>query len=281
MIEARIVADSMAPCQKRLTTFVLTYPRFIHSEVLTHRQFSRNSASSRAIPVQKMIERIEREPAMPVYWGKNQKGMQASEELTGVEKKAAVGIWLEAAKYAVERSKNLLALGVHKQIANRLLEPFAHMTTIVSATEWGNFFNLRAHKDAQPEFQELAYQMLEVYVASRPVVLAADQWHLPFADKYIPDGLDTPSLLKIATARCARVSYLNFEGDIAFEKDYQLHDSLLASGHMSPFEHCGQAQDYPTHSGNFVGFVQYRKKIPGECRAHCKYETLLQERLQP
>jgi hypothetical protein len=134
-------------------------------------------------------------------------------------------------------AEQLVELGIHKQIANRLLEPFAHMTTIVSATDWENFFALRAHPDAQPEFQALADLMLEVYVGSEPKGLRAGEWHLPFADKYVEDGLSQEQLVKITTARCARVSYLNFEGDISYEKDYKLHDDLLASGHMSPFEH--------------------------------------------
>jgi thymidylate synthase ThyX len=151
------------------------------------------------------------------------------------------------------------------------------MTTIVSATDWENFFALRAHPDAQPEFQALADLMLEKYVEARPRSLQAGEWHLPFADKYVEDGLSQEQLVKITSARCARVSYLNFEGDISYEKDYKLHDDLLASGHMSPFEHAAFALSKPERSGNFVGFCQYRKTLPFENRV-CNVYSLLKER---
>lgn len=257
MIEAKIVADSINPIGDRITTFICTYPRFIHSEVMTHRMFSRNAASSRAIPVNKMIERIIAEPARPVYWGKNQKGMQANEEIENIN--AAIEVWDGAMRLAVNQAKKLLDLGVHKQIANRLLEPFAHMTTLITATDYGNFFNLRAHPDAQPEFQKLAFLTLETYKNNTPNTLAVGEWHLPFADKYITEWLTLDQKLKITTARAARVSYLNFEGDIDHEKDYQLHDQLKSSGHWSPFEHAAQSTDTSVYYGNFKGWRQYRK----------------------
>lgn len=263
-----IIADSLAPCGKRLTTFVVTYPRFILAEINTHRQLSRNSASSRAIPVEKRIEAVINDPVVPVHWGKNQKGMQADTELDGDGTIEAMVAWYAARDDAVKHAKRLLNLGVHKQVVNRLLEPFTYVTTIVSATEWENFFSLRTHKDAQPEFRRLARHMLEEYVSSRPVPLEVGQWHLPFVEE-VPVSGDDPyiiSMLKIATARCARVSYLNFDGTIDPQKDYDLHDRLLAAGHMSPFEHCARAEEFPGRSGNFVGFTQYRKTIKGECR---------------
>lgn len=264
MISAKIVADSVSPVGNRITTFVATYPRFIHSEVMTHRSFSRNAASSRAIPVKKMVDAIKENPAMPVFWGKNQKGMQAAEELDDAGKAIAQVTWLQARDAAVQFAEQMLDNDVHKQIANRLLEPFAHMTTLITATDYANFFNLRAHPDAQPEFQELAYVMLEAYVDSVPQKLKQDEWHLPFADQYIESGLTPEQLLKISTARAARVSYLNFEGNIDHEKDYALHDSLLANGHMSPFEHAAQATTSNKYFGNFKGWLQYRKLIPDE-----------------
>jgi len=262
MIEAKIVADSINPVGRRITTFVCTYPRFIHSEVMTHRVFSRNAASSRAIPVNKMIEKIVLQPAEPIYWGKNQKGMQANEEIEN--KINAINVWNESMLMAVEQAKKLLALGVHKQIANRLLEPFAHMTTLITATEYANFFNLRAHPDAQPEFQELAFQMLKAYASYTPNMLSVGEWHLPFADQYLNENLTTEQKLKIVTARAARVSYLNFEGNIDHQKDYDLHDQLLSSGHMSPFEHAAQCTDNHQFYGNFRGWLPYRKTIPNE-----------------
>ena len=281
MVSAEIVADSLAPCGTRLTTFLLVYPRFIHSELLTHRQFSRNSASSRAVPIGKVIRGVLRHPARPVQWGANGKGMQARAVLPRSRAACANLVWTLACWAACAFSWVLYKFGVHKQIANRLTEPFAHMTTLVTATEWENFFALRAHKDAQPEFQALADAMLAAYVASAPVRLNAGDWHLPFwryedARRLARERPETLSMsvdqwyaliLAVCTARCARTSYVNFYGRDSFEDDLRLHTSLLTAGHMSPFEHCARAESEPVRSGNFVGFTQYRKTFPGESRA--------------
>lgn len=280
MIEAKIVADSISPAEIRITTFVLTYPRFIHSELMTHRAFSRNAASSRAIPVEKMIDRILQEPAGPIFWGKNQKGMQAATAIEEATSYYAKWEWHLAMLDAVKHATVMIKMGVHKQIANRLLEPFAHMTTLVTATEFANFFNLRAHKDAQPEFQELAFQMLAAYKSHKPVFKLYGEWHLPFADRYVDESLTQEQLLKIATARAARVSYLNFEGDIVHEKDYVLHDQLMESGHWSPFEHAAQAEDGSNRHGNFVGWKQYRKFFPYENRSILDSDFLIKQRGQ-
>jgi thymidylate synthase ThyX len=288
MIKADIVADSQSNCGHRIISYILTYPRFIHAEIMTHRMFSRNAASSRAIPIEKMISKIEQQPAEPFYWGKNQKGMQAAEELSEEERTKALKIWHLSSKRQVKYARLLHKLGVHKQIANRLLEPFAHITTLVTATEWGNFFNLRAHPDAQPEFQELAYQMLDLYVNHEPVKKYPGEWHLPFADKYIPEGLNTNNLLKITIARAARLSYLTFEGDIDHAKDYELHDRLLSSGHWSPFEHAACCMDEDEIladwsqgrrlQGNFTGWLPYRKTFHNENQSKFDVEQLLNKR---
>lgn len=192
MITAKIIADS-ANYGNRLTTFILEYPRFTHAEALTHRQFSRNSASSRAIKFEKFVEQIKSNPAMPVYWGTNQKGMQAGAELNNDEKchldldcrvvspdnsvfsideigklDAAKKVWLAARDQAISYAQSLHNLGLHKQIVNRILEPWFNIRVILSGTEFDNFFKLRAHKDAQPEIQKLAYLMLAEYKKSIP-----------------------------------------------------------------------------------------------------------------
>lgn len=291
-ITAKILLDSKGPNGARLTTFECMYPRFIHSEVMTHRTISRNAASSRAIPIEKMIERVLQDPALPVFWGKNQSGMQAAEELddeagfcgTNSRRFEAKSIWLEARDAAVAYVRRLQAIGLHKQIANRILEPWMHITTIMSATEWLNFFHLRTHRDAQPEFQALAKQMKELYDTNIPNELEAGKWHMPLVD----DETDTEAwnlvlsefgnhigtqngkrvnelLCKVSVGRCARVSYLTHDGVRDLTKDVELHDRLLESGHMSPFEHVAQVQhDIPTRSGNLIGFTQYRKLIQGE-----------------
>ncbi len=163
MIKAEIIKDSLAPSGKRITTFVLTYPRFIHSEFMTHRMISKNASSSRAIPTEKMIQAIMDNPAMPIAFSKNQKGMQASDILSPQDQEKAEWLWLQARDETLNYVKALTDLGAHKQHVNRLLEPFQHITVIATATEWDNFFALRCHPDAPPEFQELANQMYIEY----------------------------------------------------------------------------------------------------------------------
>lgn len=265
MIKCEIVADSINPVGCRITSFLLTYPRFIHSELMTHRQFSRNAASSRAIPLKKMIDRVEADPAMPIHWGAEQKGMQSGDSLEGSNLETAKSLWLQAARSAASFAALMGNINLHKSIANRVLEPFAHMTTLVTATDYANFFNLRAHPAAQPEFQALAYLMLDAYEQNVPEEKSACEWHLPFADKYISEGLTEEQLIKISTARAARTSYLNMSNEIDHEKDYALHDQLMASGHWSPFEHAAAAADDSDRRGNFRGWRQWRKFFPSEC----------------
>jgi hypothetical protein len=164
MITAKIICDSINPLRIRLTTFELTYPRFIHSELMTHRMLSKNSASSRAIPIKKMIKAVIDNPAVPERWGANQSGMQANNELTEFKKKICKFIWLQSRWFAVGIVWLLDKIGLHKQISNRLLEPWSHITVVCSGTYFNNFFSLRAHPMAQPEFQVLAYKMLKEYL---------------------------------------------------------------------------------------------------------------------
>lgn len=278
MIKAEIVADSVGTHGCRITSFVLTYPRFIHAEVMTHRAFSRNAASSRAIPVQKMIDDVNQHPARPIHWGRNQKGMQAHDALDTATAEQAIRLWDNAAREAVATVKKLLDLGVHKQVANRILEPFTHMVTLVTATDLHNFFALRAHADAQPEFHALAFSMLEAYhVNSTPQLVKPGEWHVPFAGE-LTGGLRIDQRLKIATARAARVSYRTFGGEIDPEADFALHDRLKDSGHWSPFEHSAQCLDSPRRSGNFTGWDQYRKTFPQENRTEVDLGALLASR---
>ena len=299
MITAKILLDSINPVGNRITSWILTYPRFFHSEILTHRAFSRNAASSRAIPVKRMVDDIRQNCAMPIFWGKNQAGMQAKEELddiikrreilvspvgnsldpytlTVTDKHAAKHEWLAARDSAIKHAEKMMELGVHKQIANRIIEPFMHMTVIITGTEFENFFALRAHPDAQPEFQDLAYKMLNIYQLSEPNKLKEGEWHIPFGDKldetrltelYYQTAIPHEELkLRISVARCARVSYLNFEGKDDYNKDIELSETLSSSGHWSPFEHSAMALSTSEYSGNFKGWKQYRKTFNEENR---------------
>ena len=173
----RVLLDSISPIGVRLTTLEVTFPRFVLAEFNTHRQLSRNSASSRAVPTSKLIERVERDPVLPLEWGRNKAGMSASELLSAEEAQAAKCIWLQARDDAVLRARRLLELNVHKQELNRLLEPFLWHTVIVTATQWENFFELRCARNAQPEIREAALRMRDAIERSHPGRVALGEWH--------------------------------------------------------------------------------------------------------
>lgn len=257
LISARIVLDSISPQDERLTTIEATFPRCILAEVNTHRAFSRNSASSRAIPVKKMLEKVRNQPFIPEQVGFNQSGMQASIYFGGDALLEVQSIWLEARDSAVEHAEKLLSLNVHKQTANRLLEPFLYHTAIISSTEWDNFFKQRLSKHgmAQPEMGELADCIEKAINESTPEYMCYDEWHTPYI---LPDEehLSDSNKMKLSVARCARVSYLSQNGLRELDEDYKLFDRLIEGMHFSPFEHVA----YPEYegSGNFDGWCQLR-----------------------
>ena len=267
--EAKVVADSISDKGIRLTTLQLKYPRIIHSEFMTHRQFSRNASSSRAIPVKKILSRIREEPAMPAKWGKNQRGMQAGEFFTSEDITDLEHDWLMLRDMVANYVENVFVnkWGLHKQLSNRPLEPWSHIYVVVTATEWDNFINLRCHADAQPEINAIAIEMRRVMEESTPVLLNDGEWHLPYvqrADRAYLKG-NVEKLIKISVARCARVSYKTHDGSRPrFEEDLKLHDQLLSMVHFSPLEHAAQAVKTCDFIGNFRGWLQYRKTIPGE-----------------
>lgn len=263
MISAKIICDSFSDLNsKRLTTLELKYPRFIHSEFMTHRVFSRNAASSRAIPVSKMINDVLKNPAIPISWGSNKPGMQAGDELSDELKDQALSMWRNAAYNAVNIALNMQELNLHKQVINRILEPFQTMTTIVSATEWDNFFELRISHLAQPEIYELAKSINEVMKSSTPTKLNPNEWHLPYISIQERKEFTINDLKDISAARCARVSYLNHDGsnpDIF--KDKLLAKNLRENKHASPFEHIAKPTVSYFHDSNFLGWFQYRKEL--------------------
>ena len=273
MIEVKIITDSTNPDHvNRITTFVLTYPRFIHAEFLTHRMLSRNASSSRAIPVKKQIQMVIDNPAIPIAFTKNKAGMQGGAALVGNEHDAAVDAWLKGRDEAVEAARLLEQLEVHKQYANRVLEPYAHITVVCTATQWDNFFALRCHEAAQPEIRELAEKMYVELSVSEPAVLRYGEWHLPFItqkekDIALTKTLTHDHLVKMSVARCARVSYLNHEGKTpTLDEDLKLYDRLLGQIpiHASPAEHQASCALSNHQSGNFKGFIQYRKTLANE-----------------
>jgi hypothetical protein len=208
-ISARIVADSMNTSGVRITTMELVYPRFIHAELMTHRVFSRNASSSRAIPVKKMLSDVWHNPAEPIHWGANQPGMQANGELEGLKLKLAKFLWRAAGKMACVPVKLMSMIGLHKQVANRILEPWQHIHVVVTSTEWDNFYALRCHSNAQPEMLELAGAMQRVQNLSSPRILISGEWHLPYVSHEDKKEMEIEDAIKVSAARCARVSYLN------------------------------------------------------------------------
>lgn len=270
---------------ENLWTFELTYPRYIHSEFMTHRVFSRNASSSRAIPVRRVIEQVRENPVMPPKVFMNQKGMVGETEADEVTTTAFHVLWKEASENACKTAEMMERMGIHKQHVNRILEPFQFIKVIVTATEWYNFFALRLAPDAQPEIRQLArviydemdrYRnkevgVLEVSIPRKncPDIFArmgADKVHTIVSLPYITDedikeiGKDNyRQLMKISAARCARVSYNNHDGSKPdLEKDMKLYDHLYDGRHLSPMEHaCIQDPDYHKYA-NLNGWKSLR-----------------------
>lgn len=350
----KIVADSLSPQGKRIVSIELVYPRIIHAEVMTHRVFSRNAASSRAIPSAKLIQSVKDDPFIPIAFQKKHSGMQGTEYLTGEDAEYAAERWLKASRAAIEQVQLLTTFhGITKQLANRILEPFQYYKVLVTSTEWENFFELRCPKyefndqfykswkdlgvasgrgsddeyldsastierltinrsQADIHISELAEKIWDAMNESKPEQLEAGQWHIPYGNNiesfdllpyldYTGFDINRPLSseiqlikVKIATARAARVSYTVLDsGAISgnYNSDIQLHDRLLESKHMSPFEHCARAmsdEEYYSHASglgynrfdeeanciyfeesnmgwcrNFRGFIQYRSIAEG------------------
>jgi len=300
LITARVIADSESVEGIRMITMEIEYPRFILSELNTHRMLSKNSASSRAIPVKAMHEHIRNNTAAPVSWGINQPGMKARESLDAEDAVEVLMLWDQARDNALDISLQLADLNIHKQITNRITEPWMLMKTVISGTEWANFFWLRDHADAQPEIQLLAHKMKQAMDASQPEYLAANEWHLPYVRcvrnsggtlEYLDTAGDPMTLVDarvVSASCCAQVSYR--KNDDSLDKARRVFAQLIESvpAHASPIEH--QATPMPTEvmcrfdpetwllgvthvsangdlwSGNLRGWIQFRKMIPTEAK---------------
>ena len=279
-IEAKIIADSLSPQGIRLTTLTLKYPRWIHAEFMTHRLFSRNASSSRAVPSRR-LGALDRE--YPLWWGANIPGMQSGSHLPDEKAAKAKAIWDRMADACAEGVAELAEIGLHKQWANRPLEWFTSISVLVSATSFDNFFGVRWHPDAQPEIQELAKQMFMAIMGSQPSPLEPDQWHLPYVTRGEAEFLGIETARQCSAARCARVSYLNHDGTTPnVTKDLETFAKLAGDPngpphplHASPMEHQAtpdrldnpQKNDswqFPVQHGNFRGWRQFRKMLSGE-----------------
>ncbi len=267
---ATVIADSINPNgfeHTRLITLQLKYPRFIHSEMMTHKRFSRNASSSRARPIAKEIERIRENPAIPIYWGKNQSGMQAKEELQGEELEIAKDIWNLSIREATAVATSFNKLEVHKQVANRILEPYQLMEAVFTGNidAWKAFFDLRIHPDAQPEIIKLAYMIREAINNSSAL---ESLYHLPYVYDNEINLYSSTDLMRISSARCARVSYKSFDGTVDVDKDIALANRLLEADppHASPAEHCAYAMlNSPNDKfANFIGWKNYRNLLEGK-----------------
>lgn len=261
-IEVKVEKHSKYKQYPELVTMVLKYPRYIHSELLTHRMFSRNSSSSRATPVKTLLNNIKKDPATPIVWGSNKSGMQAGEELTGWRLAVAKFTWFLACRFAVFFSGILHAVGLHKQHANRITEPYQHINTLVTATEWENFFKLRNHPDAQPEIQALAKAMQKAINRSEPEVLKYGQWHLPFITEEEHSKYCLADLKKASAARCARIAYARHGSPaVDLSNDISLYTRLAGSDpkHLSPLEHV--ALPSKTSKNNFRYWKQLRQEV--------------------
>lgn len=305
---AVIIADSISPVGIRLTTFQLRYWRPIHSELMTHRMFSRNAGSSRARPSAKIIDQVRIEPWGPIHWGLNQPGMQANLELPDPYKADAKHFWKKAANMAADAAEVLMEMNAHKQIVNRLLEPFTYIDVLVTATDFANWFALRDHKDAQPEIQELARLMRHEYDSHLPNPVHIGEWHLPYITKEdwkvayrkCKEGRiirDEPSykekleiVRKISVARCARVSYKAFDGTVApIEKDLELFEQLMVNQplHASPAEHQATPDIYVypewdvDKKCHLDDMVWNEPDLHGNFRGWCQYRKMLPNEYVP
>ena len=303
-ISAKIIEDSISPEGKRLTTFQLRYPLIIHAESKTHRlhsesgevieeftspavmsdpNLSRNARSQRAVPIKKMIQEVMGDPFIPLHWGKAQPGMQAFEECDAPVKfwdgeDTREDAWLRARDQVVDIAEGFADAGYHKQLVNRLLSPWLYIDTLVSATEYENFFALRDHEAAEPHIRALAKAMKQCLQESIPSLLEPGQWHLPYTLPEERESLSVSLLQRLSVSRCARISYTPFDGNASIEKELERYELLVGSvpGHFSPTEHQGTPDSVafrktkgepiytsPELHGNLKGWCQYRKLIDG------------------
>lgn len=237
---AKVIEDSVNNLGTRLTTMEIETHRFVLSEFNTHRVFSRNSASSRAIPFPKQIDRLNKlGPAYPLVWPAEKSGMQGGEDLDEVTIEAIRKQWLEICKITVQFASIFNQVGLHKSVTNRILEPYMRHKIIVTSTAWQNFFQLRNHFMAQPEIREVARLMEEAYFDSIPHKLRDGEWHMPYISDEERENNDLVTLRKVSSARCARVSHLTHDGVRDLNADLNLYYRLTSSEpmHSSPLEH--------------------------------------------
>lgn len=262
----------------RLSTFVMKYPKMVHGDFMTHRKFSRNASSSRAIPTHKLSATTAEEMYVPLF-RYNQPGMQPGDYLSEQDQAIAAHLWREAAEKCLAVAGTLAfkdGLNVHKQWTNRMLEWFGYINVIVSATDWNNFVGLREELDdaglpmAQDEIYWQADRIKDILANTTPRLLKPGEWHMPFI---LPEEESEPldRRLKLSSARCASISYKTVDGKpMDHDRALVVYNKLVTARrmHASPLEHQGSPDpkdEHPEWHGNFTGWIQHRKMIPGEC----------------
>lgn len=292
-VQARVIRDSLSPQDIRLTTLEVTIHRFVLAELNTHRAFSRNSESSRAVPFHKRVSKAHNYPAVPLIFPQEQSGMQGGAPVT--DRYGPTVDWLVGRDAAVAVAERMASRNVHKSVVNRVLEPYLWHTVVITATEWEGFFTQRDHHMAQPEIWAAARCMRAAMDASSPVIVDYGGWHLPFIqDRDVEeafDGMlgDVPGALdvlkRVSAARCARTSYVTHDGVRDLDKDLALYERLAKREpgeddphHWSPLEHVAtpcepcrprEGADFDpataraphVHPGNFRGWFQHRHEL--------------------
>lgn len=253
LYDVRVETDTVDSCAGRITTVVATYPRIIHSEVMSHRRITKNASSSRAIPARKMLQQVKDFPFVPLRFGAAQPGMQMSSR--NIE--TAETCWVEAKNNVLRQAEELIDAGVHKSIINRMLEPWSWITVVMTATEWNNFFHLRRHDDADIHIHLLADLIYDAITKSQP---RESSCHMPFIEPEIIRDFEFDDLANISAARCARVSYLGHDGTKSVVRDLALAKKLRGGsggiGHWSPFEHFAKSDIWS--DSPYLGWQSYR-----------------------
>lgn len=263
---AEVVLDSATAEGVRLTTFLVILPKWLLAELNTHRGLSKNASSSRAIPIWRYIRQVVKNPVFLIEYGAERRGMVATEVLTGWKRVVAEQAWL-LGRYPMIGIALFLHYGpgLHKQAANRLLEPWVWAQDVVTGNEdmVRHFIGLRDHPAAQPEMREVGFLLHKAYRYSRPRVLNDGEWHLPFLRLEERWKLSLTDKIKASVARCARASLFHAEGYVSVIRDVGLYNRLrrAAPPHLSPFEHVCRPAPAEHKSGNVTGWEQWRKLV--------------------
>ena len=250
-MEVKVLLDSVNPYTNvRLTTLHCVYPQFIHQQVLTHRMFSRNSSSLRAISFDRADSEFD-----TVYptWTLEKKGMQGPLVEDFKTKLMADCIVDEMDNFVSSRCARLEELGIHHQDINNYLRPFQNIHTVITATDFENFFQQRLHESTKPDMQRLAQLIYDALEESKPEETI---WHTPLISDLLESTYTNKQLELISAARLARISYFKWQDDP--QKDLELAKKLIENNHPSPFEHIAFAQQDNEYYGNFKSWKQLR-----------------------